>query len=183
MRIIKLFVVLFLFIILAFLERYTVVELKKTPETKEVEERTLEGMVKVKIGDYGYYTVKPRKKFGILDSYIWESRKEKTYPNYVSLEKEGFKGYFLEFTAKDSRQGFVSGYSDCNSFHGSYKILENKIVFENIMKNILVCSESKEDIFLDFLKNSASFTIEGDKLLLYFRNKQFLEFSKNREAV
>lgn len=172
MKIIKLFVVLFLFASMCLLEWYFEVEVKRPSQVEEVEEIISDKAVEIEIGNHGSYTAKPREKFGNLDSYVWR------------IELKEPLSFSLEFVALDPLYGFVSGFMVCNDFTGKYRIQEDRIIFTDIVKNILTCGKAKEDIFLEALKNSSSFVFnDNDNLIIFLKDGNVLSFSKGRETI
>lgn len=79
--------------------------------------------------------------------------------------------------------GQVSGNAGCNSLGGQYHIVGSRLFFSQLSTTLIACLDpvamQQESQLLDGLNNASSFTVQGDRLLIYYDNgKQALVFQR-----
>lgn len=70
----------------------------------------------------------------------------------------------------------ISGFSGCNQFSGGYRIDKNKLIFSDFLSTMMACLDDtiQEYEFLQALKQTKTYQINGDKLSLFDNNNQRL---------
>ena len=97
------------------------------------------------------------------EKWIWEktimNNGDVTTPKNV----EAFSLIFKE-------DGKISITTDCNSYKGSYEIVNNKLLLGPLLSTRMHCEDSQEDIFINFINAVDSLLIsDGQKLILMLK--------------
>lgn len=149
----------------------------KNIETIEKEKIDSDLFVKSVIGDnetnYGVYYKIPKPNIGIV----------KIAEQKWRITEGVFKGFALDFTFETNVTGVVSGYGDCNDFHGAFVVSENRIIFSKVIKNSLVCEDSNEDEFLQTLENPLKFSLESGSLTFQTEEGERVRFSEIGKSI
>jgi len=149
----------------------------KNVETIEKEKIDSDLFVKSVIGDnetnYGVYYKIPKPNIGIV----------KIAGQKWKIIEGRFEGFVLDFTFETNVTGFVSGYGDCNDFHGSFRVSEDRITFSKMAKNSLVCEDSNEGEFLQTLENSLKFSFGSKSLTFQTKGGKAVKFSEVGKSI
>lgn len=80
-------------------------------------------------------------------------------------------------TLEFSNNGQVDGNAGCNSFSGSYQVVEgNTLAFGEIISTLMACVDTaqmdQEILYLEALQTVSTFQIEGDRLIVTYDDGQ-----------
>ena len=79
-------------------------------------------------------------------------------PDTIRPDTSLINGIVQPFTLSFTKEGQVSGTTDCNSFHGTVTVEKHKIHFgENMAMTRKFCEGSQEMEFIEMLQNASSF--------------------------
>jgi heat shock protein HslJ len=93
----------------------------------------------------------------------------KDISTYESIEEE----VYLNF----DEDGNLSGSTGCNKFNGSYKLERNKITLDAGTMTKMMCYGSAEMDFLEALRQTTEFKIEGQNLYLLKDSKAVMKLT------
>jgi len=93
----------------------------------------------------------------------------KDISTYESIEEEAYLNFDID--------GNLSGSTGCNKFNGSYKLEGNNITLDAGSIILLICSGSTEMDFLEALRQTTEFKIEGQNLYLLKDSKAVMKLT------
>ena len=65
-----------------------------------------------------------------------------------------------------NEEGKIAITTDCNSYNGSYEIVNDKLLLGPLMSTRMHCEDSQEDIFINFINAVDSLLISDDQKLI-----------------
>jgi heat shock protein HslJ len=95
---------------------------------------------------------------------------DKDISTYESIEEEAYL-YF-------DRDGNLSGSTSCNTFNGTYKLEGNNITLDAGTMTKMMCYGSAEMDFLEALRQTTKFKLEGQDLYLLRDGKAVMKLTQ-----
>lgn len=101
--------------------------------------------------------------------------------NGIEIETAIFsKIPYIQFNTKENK---ASGFAGCNTFNGSYTKQGGHIKFDPMMSTKMACDQiDSENQFMNGLEESDTYTVSGNRLILFSKDKKpVLEFIAARQ--
>ena len=94
---------------------------------------------------------------------------DKNISTYESIEEEAYLNF--------DKDGNLSGSTSCNKFNGSYKLEGNNITLDAGTMTKMMCYGSAEMDFLEALRQTTKFKLEGQNLYLLKDSKVVMKLT------